>query len=326
MFRTDTGNFNRFLTSLGLLMLLGALLVPYFYFGDTNTLQIPAQKLKSLTPVAQEALEARQRRNHDLENWILGLSVLLALGGIAALLFGGRRLRSAQKKEDAAIDRKAKRDDVEIQQMSQSEVEEKREEQARESVQEEDRRPGEETPPPPRTGTTRRVPSPDPEGSAARLRDSRRAIERIEEAVRDALKSSEFDSYEFLYEVKTVSGRQQVRMDGLFRAKKPGRADVILELKVMRQSRMIRVRLRNFADAVLALITRYGQMVPRQATGWLVIVVPEEAEPIALEDRRRLEDQANDSLVTVAKATVSEEREIPQLASKFVELFESQAK
>src|SRR3954447_16067246 len=200
MFRTDTGNFNRFLTSLGLLMLLGALLVPYFYFGDTDTLQIPARELKRLTPVAKEALEARQHRNHDLENWILGLAAALALSGVATLWFGGKRLRGAQKKEDAAIDRKAKRDDVEIQQMSQSEVDEKREEEARESVQEEERRPGEGSQPTRQTGPIPRAPIRDQESSAARLRESRLAIVRIEDAVRNALSKSKFDSYEFRYE------------------------------------------------------------------------------------------------------------------------------
>ena len=55
MFRTDTGNFNRFLTSLGLLMILGALLIPYFFFHDTDTLRIPVKELRELTPVAQDA-------------------------------------------------------------------------------------------------------------------------------------------------------------------------------------------------------------------------------------------------------------------------------
>jgi len=322
MFRTDTGNFNRFLTSLGLLMLLGALLLPYFYFGDTDTLRIPVNELKDLTPVAREALETRQQRNRDLEVWVLVIAGALAISGVAALWFGGRRLRTAQKKEDAAIDRKAKRDDVEIQQMSQSEVDERRDEEARESVQEEERGQPEARARAPEAAPLQARPA----GSAARLRDSRQAIERVENAAREVLEHSDFSSYEFLYEVKTIRGRQQVRLDGLFSAKKAGDQDVLLELKVIRQSRSIRMRVRNFADSLLALLTRYRGMINRGAVGWLVIVMPEEAEPLEIEERRRLEDHFNASLIDLGKATILRESEIPELGERFVQLFEDQAK
>jgi hypothetical protein len=323
MFRTDTGNFNRFLTSLGLLMLLGALVIPYFYFGDTDTLRVPAHELNKLTPVAREALETRQRRNRDLEIWILGFAAALALGGIGSLWFGGKRLRRAQKKEDAAVDRKARRDDVEIQQMSQSEVAEKREEQARESAQEDERGRPEGAARPAETQPRRPAAAP---GSSQTLRDSRASIERIENAVRATLENSDFASYKFYYEVKTVSGGQQLRMDGLFRPENPEMKDVVFELKVVRQTRMIQARIRNFADMLLALISRYHQMAPVEAVGWLVIVVPDGVEPMTLGERRRLEDQATDSLAGMGKVTVAHESEIRNLAASFRQLFESQAK
>ncbi|HSS33375.1 MAG TPA: hypothetical protein VLL27_08870 [Solirubrobacterales bacterium] len=96
MLRTDTGNFNRFLTSLGLLLLLAAVLVPYFYFHDTDTLRIPVKELNGLTDVGREALETRQRREADLEVWVLGFAAVLTISGITALWLGGRRLRVAQ--------------------------------------------------------------------------------------------------------------------------------------------------------------------------------------------------------------------------------------
>jgi hypothetical protein len=324
--RTDTGNFNRFLTSLGLLMLLGALVIPYFYFGDTSTLRVPKRELKQLTPVAREALETRQHRNRDLEPWVLGLAGAIAAGGVAALLFGGRRLRSAQKKEDAAIDRKAKRDDVEIQQMSKSEVDEKRDEEARESVQEEERDQARQPTPPPAAQPQQAQPATGAHVVRPNLRDSRAVIERVENAVRQTLQSKNFSAYEFFYEIKTVGGRQQVQLDGLFRHKKHRGKDVILELKVIRQTRFFRGRTREFADRLLALLARYSQITPRAATGWLVIVLPKDVEPIDLEERRRLEDQANESLVDLARATILHEDEIADLGNRFTQLFETQAK
>lgn len=321
MFRTDTGNFNRFLTSLGLLLLLGALLVPYFYFHDTETLRISGHELRGLTEVGREALETRQRRQADLEIWALILAGSLALCGIGALWFGGRRLRVAQVKEDAAIDRKAKRDDVEIEQMSQSEVEEKQEVQAREAVEAEDED---------RTAPQQAAAGPAPVKTKnlgdIRYRENRDAIVRIEAALRTSLEEMAVDSYEFLPEVKTSRASQQLRLDGLFRAKSRDGTDVILEMKIMRQSRMIRSRSRPFADTVLALIARYTRMTKREATGWLLIVMPQEAEPLPLSERRQLEDLLNSSLIGVAKATVVHEFDLAKLPQRFVQLFVAQAK
>jgi hypothetical protein len=321
MLRTDTGNFNRFLTSLGLLLLLGALLVPYFFFHDTDTLRIPAKELGELTPVAREALETRQRREQDLEVAVLVFAGALAAGGIAALWFGGRRLRVAQGKEDAEIDRKAKRDDLEFQQMSQSEVDEKREEQVRESVKDEEsgnaeaRPAGHGAPPPPPPGEP-----------TSRIEDSRVAFERVESSTKEALEGGRFASHDFLYEVKTSRGSQQLQLDGIFRSTSRDGTDVLLELKVVRQTRMIRFRMRRASDELLALLMRYQHMSRRSAEGWLVVIVPREVEPPDIEERRRLEDQFNQSLAGSGKTTVLHESELTNLASRFRELFESQAK
>jgi hypothetical protein len=323
--RTDTGNFNRFLSSLGLLLLLGALLIPYFYFHDTEVLRVPVSELEGLTPIAREALESRQQRTRDLETWVLVFSGVLAGGGIALLWFGGRRLRIAQKKEDAAIDRKARRDDFEIEQLSQAEVEEKREEQARESAAE-----GTSTEQPSPSGEIERSQIPLAGGVQATLSDSRVAVERIETGARTALEAESYHSYRFRYEVKTVTRtptkRRELRLDGLFQSQERKRPDVILELKVVRRTRFIQPRLRNFADGVLALVARYGQISHRETIGWLVIVLPHESEPIELDERRQLEDRANDSLIGLGKATVVNESELQSLPRRFSRLFEFQAK
>lgn len=321
MFRTDTGNFNRFLTSLGLLLFLGALLVPYFYLHDTETLRIPVHELNGLTDAGRDALETRQQRQADLEVPVLVFASLLALCGIAAVWLGGRRLRVAQVKEDAAIDRKAKRDDVEIEQMSQSEVEEKREVQAREATDEEDRDASQKSSPEPSA-----PPVPTRNLADVRYREIRDAIRRAEETLRSTFEAMDLDSYEFLYEVKTSRASQQLQLDGLFRATKRTQKDVLLELKVIRQSPVMRVRTRQFADTVLALVARYQRLTKRRAVGWLVVLVPQEAESPTADERSRAEEQLNDSLVNMASATFIHESEIATLPERFLELFVDQAK
>jgi len=319
MFRTDTGNFNRFLTSLGLLLLVGALLVPYFYFHDTETLRIPKAELKGLTPVSREALETRQRRQAGLEDWVLGFAVVLAGGGFGFLWFGGRRLRTAQGKEDAAVDRKAKRDDVEIEQMSQAEVEEKREVQARESVEQE--AVSKQVEPPPFAAAPAQKNPAD-----QRYRENREAIQRIEGRIKDSLPQAIPEQYEFLNDVKTVRGSQQLRLDGLFRAHSREGTDVLLELKVTRRATSVGMVGRSASDQLLALILRYQQVTIRKCLGWLVLVIQEDAEAHPSVDLAALEKRLNEALLDMAKASILREHELDRLPILFDELFGPQAK
>ncbi|HEX7245333.1 MAG TPA: hypothetical protein VF245_07205 [Solirubrobacterales bacterium] len=315
MLRTDTGNFNRFLTSLGLLLLAAALLIPYFYFHDTEVLRITQRELQGLTQTGHDAILARQRRAADLEVWILGLSAALVLGGITCLWFGGKRLRYAQTKEDEAIDRQAKRDDVEIQRLSDVEVEKKRDEQAREATAAE--RAGDVTsgaPVEPQVQTDRgeaeRRPTP-----VASVAENRAAIVRIEEAVREAFEKSEVDSYEFISEARLVSGKERLLVDGLFRATEDN-LDVLLELKIVRQVRSLSFRGRQSADSALASLARYKAITGRRATTLLVIVVPRGVDEFPLEDRRQLEDRISAWLAGEGVVAIVPEEEIPTLPAR----------
>jgi len=323
--RTDTGNFNRFLTSLGLLLLAAALLIPYFYVHDTDVLRVSRDELRGLTQTGREAIERRQRRAEDLESWVLGLAGLLALGGIGSLYLGGRRLRAAQGKEDAAIERKARKEDVEIQRLSEAEVEKKRDEQAREVAEEStvDEAPRSTVPiqpAPQRAEETAIAPhAPSPSESLAQ---NRAAIGRIEETLRRALEGQKDESFDYISEAKLVAGSQQLRIDGLFRSRKPARPDVLLELRVNRRSRNMRVRSRQFADTALALLMRYRALTERNANVWVLIVVPEEEEELPVDERRQLEDWLNQSLVTEGVGTIISERDLPSLPGRFHELFD----
>jgi hypothetical protein len=321
MLRTDTGNFNRFLTSLGLLLLAAALLIPYFYFHDTDVLRITQHELDALTHTGREAILSRQHRAANLELWILGLAAALAVGGIACLYLGGKRLRVAQVKEDAAIDRKARRDDVEIQRLTDAEVEEKRDEQALEAAEERKIENAESRPPAEPTRPTRETAAPPT--AQASMAQSRATIARIEETVRQTFEGNEGRSFKFLSEVKLVGPDQRVLIDGLFRAKFPRRQDIVLDIKIVRQSRMLRIRIRNFTDSILALLTRYKALSGRPATGWLLIVLPEETEILPVEDQRRLEDQLNSSLVDNGTGSIIHESELSTLPQRFDRLFES---
>ncbi len=323
MLRTDTDNFNRFLTSVGLLLLVAALLAPYFFFHDTDVLRISQKELRGLTPAGRGALEARQRRTADLEVPVLVFSGVLALGGLAALWFGGRRLRTAQGKEDEALEREAKRKEVEFQRLSATEVDEKHAAEARESAPEATR-------PQPRQdeqadgGDQARPPRPG-DRELERLTQTRTAIDRIVEALRTTFEAERFDRYEFRPEVRVVGRQNRLQLDGIFRARSREGTDVILELKVVRQSRNLSLLIRQFTDKVISLVTRYRDISGRDARGWLVAVIPQDVEGPSLDERRELEDRLEHSLANQGEGSIVHEDDIENLPGRFRELFEAQA-
>lgn len=311
MLRTDTGNFNRFLTSLGLLLLLAALLIPYFYYRNTDVLRISQEELQSMTISASQSVEARQRRIADLEVPVAVFSILLGCGGVAALILGGRRLRTAQSKEDEAIDRRAKREDYEIRNLSTDEVEEKLDEQAREAASEAS------------------VPAPvlQEEGAGApplRLRtpgEARLEIARVEESLRQSLEGYESERYGFRAGVKIVSesrGSPPLSIDGLFEGRSSGRPDVALELKVTRLTvRGLQYRARMFVDPLLALLARYKQLTGRTVLGWLVVVIPEGSERKPDDERGNIALTFEREMAGLGKCVVINEAELELLPRIF---------
>jgi hypothetical protein len=329
VFRTDTGNFNRFLTSIGLLLLAAALLVPYFYFRDTDVLRISESQLQRLTPTARAALVRRQRRSADLEEPVLILSAFLASGGIVALIFGGKRLRLAQRKEDEAIDRKARREDYEIEKLSAEEVQQRRDEQAREEVEEAQEGPVDpkrQGPAPQPLPAEERPPASRPRVAPAGLQyQQRRAeIERVEEKTRLALEGSEFDSFEYLSEVrilKDVAGRQSISLDGLFESAKPNQPDVVMELKVVRtEIKTLMSRVRIFSDELLALVTRYKAFTGEDALGWLVLVVTDSVEPDPASEVQ-IRERFDGMMAGFGRCTLIREHQLDALPVRFKEIF-----
>jgi hypothetical protein len=325
--RADTGNFNRFLTSIGLLLIAGALLIPYFYFRDSEALQVTRAELRELTPTAREALERRQGRSADLETPVIAFSLFLFGGGVAALYFGGKRLRYAQGKEDDAIERQARREDYEFQLLSADEVEVKRDEQAREAVRESRR---EEPAPPaktdeapaPRESMPQRVPAKNRNPADVRYQQMRQEIARIEEKTKQVLEQLKLERFDYFSELEIVQagGRRRVSVDGLFKAKAANQPDITLELVV---ARMPQRRASLDADQLLARLVRYREMTGRNALGWLLFVVPRQEGPEDEPNWRELEEKYGDRLVGLGKCSIVRESDLDELPGRFTAIFGS---
>jgi hypothetical protein len=340
-FRPDTGNFNRLLTSLGIGLLLASLVVPYFFFHDTNVLLIPKTKLLGLTDTARQAIESRQAALSNLEVAVWIFAGLLFAGGVVLLLIGSLRLRVLQGKEDERLEIGTKREGAELEQLNPDELDRKRDKEAKEATEGEREADGadekvENLPPstsadqvqpslqprPSGGAPAQGEPAPRPRPDAPRQRQldqrylrTREAIVRIEKAVANAFQSHPVGPYKYFPEVKVRGDTKlrQITLDGLFRSGEESRPDIVLELRVAPSvPRTWNIRMREFIDRLLGKVARYEAITGRPASGWLLIVVPEDMTDVA-EQPVLANEQLRMELSGIAKGALLHESEIPNL-------------
>lgn len=325
--RPDTGNFNRFLTSMGLVLLVAALVIPYFFFQSTDTLRIPAKDLGSLTTTGQEVLTGRQDAISALEPWVLGFSGALAFLGVGLLVSGGRRLRLAQVSEEEEDELRKSRARAEIRQLSPEQLEDKRDEIAREAVKESTK----ETQPKP-TASARaeakappapapRSPAPRANEADRRYRERRVAIERIEEKLLDVLTMNRTGTHSFLSNVvvgSTKPQRKSIKIDGLFQAKdEKTHKDVLLEIRLWSPFAVKAARVNS--ESLLATVARYQGVMDRQTAGWILLVVPKDEESAT--DLDLAEARLTEWIDPVGFATVLPEGQLGEAGQKFEDLW-----
>lgn len=294
--RADTTSFNRFLTSLGLLLLVVALIGPFLYFHDTSLLRFPRKEMAQLTDQGRNAMKRRQEATITMEKPVLIGAGLLVLAGCVCVGVGGWRLWKLQVKEDAALDRQALLESGRINQQSEREKQKRREEQAREAVA-------------------------GPDGGKLDLAESRMAVGRTENRLGEVLTQDEFPPFDFYSEV-TVAGEDgsgQIAIDGLFHASGKGSPDVVLEQKLLVGDP--EARLVSFTNAILAQLARYRTLTGRDAIGWLVLVRPKDAGPISDAERKETERKYDQALGRLGHATILGEDEIASAPVRFRILF-----
>lgn len=287
MLRTDTGSFNRFLTSLGLVLLAFGFILPYFYFRNTGVLEIPESELRQLTDSARDTIRGRQDGVAWLEPFVIGLALTSAIGGIVLLAVGGGRLHEAQKREDREAEARTKAAEFDVTTLEAGEVEEKREreaeaaEQAASADADTDQPDGEtQTPEPqrepePAPADAPRV-TPAPPSYRGSTAEFRKEIARVEERIFEVLRARPHPQFDFASQVRiqqSSEGRSSLVLDGLFTAAADsGYADVLLDIRVSRRPNLLMGIGRMWADALLANAARYQGITNREVFGWLVVV------------------------------------------------------
>lgn len=310
--RPDTGNFNKLLTSLGLLLLGAALVIPYFYFSNTDTLSIPADDLGAMTKTGRQALRNRQDAIAALEPWVVVLAVVLAILGVILLLFGALRLYAAQQMEDEESDLRRKRARLEVEEMSPAEQERTKVEKAKAEVAEEGGAG--------MSDSTSAAPA-----SRADWRtdwSSRVAvISRISDRVSDALRNLEAPLYEFKWQVRIGARGDEIRLDGLFESKMFERPDVVFSNRLLANPGTAQKNARNLANDMIALLARYEALTRRPAKGWIVNVLPEEAHIDPDADLSKIVEPLRRAFVGFGSVTVIRETDLASLPTVFKQEF-----
>jgi hypothetical protein len=338
MVRPDTGSFNRLLTSLGLVCLAVALVMPYFYFRATGVLKTTTGELSDLTPTARDALMGRQSGIAALEPWVLVLAVALAILGIGLVVAGAFRLKKAQDSEDEEAELRKDRARAEIRGLTPEEEERKATAEAEhESEEEEGEKAGE---PPDEAGSppgSSAAVCPDaqeselpievstqPHAQPPRVIVTRQVILRVEKRVNEVFQGAELGEFEFKPNLGIRSGVGEIEIDGLFMTSSNKLADVVLELKVLRNGRAVVRNARNRAEQALATAARFNSIAVDRAAVWLVMVVAAEAEEeVAETDLLRAEELSGQFMLDRGTSTVIREEELDLLPAYFLRLKEA---
>jgi hypothetical protein len=342
MVRPDTGNFNRLLTSLGLVCLGAALVVPYFYFRSTSVLETTRIELDRLTPTAQDALTGRQAGIAALEAWVIALAITLALIGLALVIVGAIRLKKAQDSEDEEAELRKDRARAEIRGLTPAEEERKAtiEAEQDEVVDEEGGDGGQPTEPesaPSAPGSAppelpieplseedeprqRRL-EPRLERAESRVVVTRKVILRVERRVNDIFLQADLGGFEFSSNLGIRSKIGQIEIDGLFTAASSKQENVVLELKVLRNGRTVHRNARNRAEQALATVARFNSVAVEHAAIWLVMIVAEEGiEEATGTDLLKAEEIATQFMLNRGAATVIREPDLDLLPQRFSSL------
>ena len=97
MNKVDFSDINKFLTSLGLILIGLALFLPLYIHQNINILLIEKESLNKTTCIAKNILKNQQEYLFTLNKWLPVIMAILILGGIALIIFGLINWKARQK-------------------------------------------------------------------------------------------------------------------------------------------------------------------------------------------------------------------------------------
>lgn len=125
MSKLEYDNFPKFIVSLGIVLFVFPIILMHFFMQENTVLIVTEQELSQLTPVAKQAILAKQQLGLFITDNMLWISITFVMVGIALLVLGCKMWYSHQKKIDAKQDVELQTARVQLQKMTTEEKDEK---------------------------------------------------------------------------------------------------------------------------------------------------------------------------------------------------------
>jgi hypothetical protein len=282
-FKPDTDSFHRLLASVGILLVLAALIGPILVYREMGPLRVSERELRGLTPTASKILRDRQQHIGDVQNTLPWAVTAVALAGIVLLCSGARGMRTLSKLEHRTAAATTAEAEARLSPQSQEEQDQRIQEDIAAST------------------TIPALPSPEPARPSS-LSETIRQAREVEHEVLNRLKRRPSDLFHFRSHMALRDDRPALLIDGVFTALETGRPDVLVEVKYKTSTNSIRM----VTDQCIALAARYEDRTNRRAVVWLIVVTDRD-------DRPQLQRLAQQNLGQHGTATVLHPDELEKL-------------
>jgi len=271
----EYGDFYKFIVSVGIALLIAAVLLPWLFLREPFDLLVDANQITHLTPAAQAILASRQlllARAFHFVPWISGTLFIVGLAlSIGGLLLWRPRQAIRDQSEDLDLEKRRR----ELKSMSAEQRDAKIE---ADIVQE------------------RGAPPPAPERTlSAELVSSTGHIRRLEQELHHRIKACVGSSYD----VRVNQRLGAAEYDVILNSNIQGAPDVIIELKYIRQG-FHYSWMRESASRLILATELYAERLHRKSVPLLLIIT---ANAVALSDTDfgRMSERVNESLAEIRK-------------------------
>lgn len=274
MEKIDYGDINKFLVSVGIVLIGLSILTPYLYLKEDFGLYIELDKFEKFQEPVKNLILAKQCQVTGIQKLIPWISIGLLISGITSLVIGLIRWFRRQTKLDEKFDKELQKLNLEIVALTPEEKEEK----AKQEVQEIEKI--EQT-----QVTQQRV-------NQTSHADYVQSYMRIEQNVADVFINYQSPNFDILPQQK-IGNRFEI--DILLKARTKNYLDRIVEIKYFKNRLPIQI-IREIINRLNTQIAYYNQASNRRSIPVLLIVYNKElitAEQI-LKFQNRLIDESQD--------------------------------
>jgi|GEM_PF-2757102 hypothetical protein len=129
MEKVQYGDVNRFLVSIGLILIILSLLLPFFYLQEDFGLYLEQETIDAFNPIVKESIEQKLNIVTEIQNNLLCVSIFILLLGTTFFVIGLLNWIKRQKKTDEKEDLETEKLRLEIDKLTPEERREKAEDE-----------------------------------------------------------------------------------------------------------------------------------------------------------------------------------------------------